>query len=229
MVRLLTFPILLVILICVGCGGQGDSASSSVAASNVSSTHASASEASPTDVVSQFLDEVRRGGANSNAGNLLTVKAQEELDRIGLSVQPIGSPAARFEVTRGEAVPGEPDAMLVHSLWTEPSPDGSNSQFQVVWAVQRESAGWRISGMAMELQPGKPPTVIDFENGNLMAQTLAPQPAQPAAGAATAPTANSAASGTTPAATIPAASNQQLIPSARETQAANPATQMQLK
>ena len=156
-----------------GCGGDSESkvaersgdSSQSPAAANVK-------KASPTDVVSQFLDRVRRGGEDSDAGILLTTRAQSELKRIGRSVQPIGSPDAFFNVTRSEPVPGEPDSMLVHSIWSEPSGDGTNSDYQVVWAVQRESDQWRISGLAMELQPGQPPTIIDFENGDLMAKLL---------------------------------------------------------
>lgn len=129
-------------------------------------------KASPTDVVSQFLDRVRRGGEDSDAGKLLTSRAQSELNRIGRSVQPIGSPDAFFNVTRSEAVPGEKDSMLVHSIWSEPAADGTKSDYQVVWAVQLENGDWRISGLAMELVPNQPPTIIDFENGDLMAQLL---------------------------------------------------------
>ena len=133
---------------------------------------------SPIDVVSQFLDRVRRGGQDSDAGILLTQRAQSELKRIGRSVQPIGSPDAHFNVTRSEKVPGETDSMLVHSIWSEPSATSDSGaetpriDYQVVWAVQREHGQWRISGLAMELQPGQPPMIIDFENGDLMAQLL---------------------------------------------------------
>jgi hypothetical protein len=128
---------------------------------------------SPTDVVSQFLDEVRRGGEDSRANDLLTERAQAELKQIGRTVQPIGSPDAGFQVTRAESVPGEAESALVHSVWSEPNPDGTKSDFQVVWAVQKEPAGWRISGLAMELEPDQAPVIIDFENGELMAKLLA--------------------------------------------------------
>jgi len=133
----------------------------------------------PADVVSQFLDEIRRGGEDSRANDLLTQRAQSELARIGQSVQPIGSPDAGFEVTRFESIPDDPSSALVHSIWSEPS-GGANNQFQVVWAVHKEPVGWRISGLAMELSPDQPPMVIDFENGELMAKLLTP-PAEQAA------------------------------------------------
>jgi len=127
----------------------------------------------PTHVVSQFLDEVRRGGEDVRANELLTQQAQSVLKQIGQSVHPIGSPDARFQVTRYEPVPNEPNSALVHSIWSEPNGDGSNSDFQVVWAVEKEKAGWRISGLAMELDVNQPPLIIDFENAQLMANLLA--------------------------------------------------------
>ncbi|WP_146595326.1 hypothetical protein [Novipirellula galeiformis] len=158
----------------LGCGSGSDvaeQASSEPAAS--STAPPAAAKSSPTDVVSQFLDQVRRGGEDSGAGDLLTERAQAELKRIGRSVQPIGSPDARFNVTQAREVPGEANSMLVQSIWTEPGPDGTQSDFEVVWALQLEAAGWRISGLAMEIDPSQPPIVIDFENGDEMAKLLA--------------------------------------------------------
>ncbi len=158
----------------VGCGGSEEVAQQASPNTNVATTSAkSPAETSATDVVSQFLDQVRRGGENSGAGELLTQRAQAELKRIGRTVQPIGSPDARFNVTQAREVPNEPNSMLVQSIWTEPGPEGTQNDFEVVWAVQREASGWRISGLAMEIDPTEPPIVIDFENGEEMAKLLA--------------------------------------------------------
>ena len=157
----------------VGCGSGSPVAEQVPPASAQVTSATSAAVPSPTDVVSQFLDEIRRGGEDSNANLLLTSKAQAELKRIGQTIQPIGSPDAGFQVTRSELVPGEDNAALVHSLWTEPAADGSKTELQVVWAVQREEAGWRISGLVMELDPAAEPVIFDFENGARMAQLLA--------------------------------------------------------
>ena len=155
---------------CLGCGSSSDVAER--ASTAPATTVRTEPQANPVDVVSQFLDRVRRGGEDASAGNLLTRKAQAELKRIGRSVQPIGSPDARFEVSRSQEVPGEPNSSLVHSVWSEPNGDGSMAAYQVVWAVERDPDQWRISGLAMELAPGEPPEIIDFEDGELMAQLL---------------------------------------------------------
>ncbi len=154
----------------VGCGSSTPSAgpAGQTSDANVAGTDAP----QPTDIVRQFLDQIRRGGDDSGAGNLLTQRAQSELKRIGRNLEPIGTPDASYNVTRGETVPNDPDSMLVHSIWSEPNEDGSQSNFQVVWALQRESVGWRISGLAMEFEPGQDPAIINFEDGNSMQQIL---------------------------------------------------------
>ena len=160
---------------CVGCGKSevAQATANPTSASSGVTAESAPTQVTPTDVVSQFLDQVRRGGANSEAGQFLTQKAQSELKRIGRSVQPIGSPDAHFDVIRAVKVPEEDNAMLVESRWTEPNPDGTKSEFQVVWSVEQESTGWRISGLALLEEGTETPTVIDFENGNMMAQWLA--------------------------------------------------------
>jgi hypothetical protein len=161
------------LICCIGCGSASQ-VEPAVAEQNADAvavhSPVATSEPTPTDVVSQFLDEVRRGGEDSRANDLLTERARVELRRIGQSIQPIGSPDARFQVTRAENVPGDDSSALVHSLWSEP--DGS--EIQVVWAVQQESVGWRISGLAMELDPNQDPVVMDFENAEMMAKLLSP-------------------------------------------------------
>jgi hypothetical protein len=163
----------------IGCGSSSQVAERPAA--EAASATQTATLSSPADVVSQFLDEIRRGGKDSNANDLLTVRARSELNRIGQAIQPIGSPNARFLVTRAETVPGEETSALVHSIWSEPNVDGTKTDFQVVWALQQEQADWRISGLAMELEPNEDPLIIDFENAELMAKLLSP-PARPQIG-----------------------------------------------
>jgi hypothetical protein len=154
----------------IGCGGSSTTAVSSPSPS--SSQIAQDNTPQPTDIVSQFLDQVRRGGDNTAAGDLLTQAAQMELKRIGRSVQPIGTPNASFKVTRGEAHPDDPNAMIVHSIWSEPNEEGGQSDSEVLWGLKREPNGWRISGLAVEPEPGVDLVVVNFEDGNSMLQML---------------------------------------------------------
>lgn len=165
----LTLPALALL----GCGGSSEVADSAATRPKAPANESSAQpQMRPEEVVAQFLDRIRRGGDGNDAGEMLTQKAQSELRRIGRTVQPIGSPNARFEVSRSEEIPGEAGSALVHSVWSEPGPDGELIEYQVVWAVERDPRQWRISGLAMEFEPGQDPEIIDFEDGELMAQLL---------------------------------------------------------
>ena len=173
--------VLLTMAISTGCG----SSSSPVAENGVDASSDHSAQASETavvditpavDVVSQFLDAMRRGGSDTESLSLVTTKAREEFRRTGLVMQPIGSPDAKFEVTRSEAVPGQTDAALVHSKWTEPTDEGQTETYEVVWAVQKESDDWKISGMVIGQAVGGTPIVVDFENGSNLASMFQPAP-----------------------------------------------------
>ena len=166
----------------VGCGSSSETVQKSVdgdgSTSPATAGGPEADQAAASQIVSQFLDRVRRGSETAPAEELLTTTAQSELKRIGRRVEPMASHDATFRVTRcapAPAVDGQPagSSMLVQSIWSEPNGEtGGITDFQVVWAVQRQPDGWRISGMVMQFSPDQPPTVIDFENGNQMAMML---------------------------------------------------------
>lgn len=128
-----------------------------------------------TEVVSEFLDTIRRGGMDKGADRLLTNRARQELARIGHKLQPLGTPSAKYTVTRAENIPDSPGSALVHSYWTEPDPSELDPAgvvtIQVVWAVQFEGSAWRISGLAVSAD-GSNPMILDFENGDAMASYL---------------------------------------------------------
>ena len=69
---------------------------------------------------------------------------------------------------------------MVHSIWSEPNAEGDNvASSQVVWALRQEQSGWRISGLAITIDPqAEDPVVFNFEDGNQMAAMLA----EPASG-----------------------------------------------
>lgn len=174
-----------------GCSKQETASTPATASTATLAAEQTPQQASEAEaVVSHFLDRIRRGGENHNAMALLTDRAQSELKRIDQVVQPIGSPDARFEVTRstpmpidtsvdGQAVTGR----LVHCIWTEPAAEAEGDSgstetqtYQVVWSVILQPDGWKISGLVLEMSPDEPPMVLDFENGEQMAKILGGQP-----------------------------------------------------
>lgn len=147
-----------------GCGGSAPTAESQpeppAPEPAAAAIEAAPDEESPQEVVSRFLDGVRRGGAAADVGRLMTQKAREQYGSVGLVMQPIGAPDATFEVTR--SVPYGEDGALVNSLWTEKDPSGETITYQVGWALKREPDGWRVSGLILEDDPE--PRVLNFES-----------------------------------------------------------------
>jgi hypothetical protein len=171
----------------VGCGGSNQLAGTS----GSSTATAKVTTDGAVETVNQFLDAIRRGGGDSAAANLLTATARKECENRGIMIQPIGSPQAKYEVTRGEAIPGRTDAALVHSLWTEPGEQGPQTH-EVLWAVKFEAGhGWRVSGMVVEQTKGQP-MAIDFENGEELARIMGMGSSGPAAQTAASPASQAA-------------------------------------
>jgi hypothetical protein len=127
----------------------------------------------PTEIVSQFLDRVRRGGDDSGACELLTKLAQQEMTRIGRPLQFPGSPDTTFEVRQSFPVPDQTNAVWVHTYLAEPGPTGQSVQYEVVWTVRKENPGWRICGFVVDQGEDLEPMQIDFENGDEMEARLA--------------------------------------------------------
>lgn len=120
----------------------------------------------PEEVVGAFLDGMRTGNAKVIEG-LLSTRARQEIADKGLDIAPIGSPQARFEIGVAQlADPKDPNTMLVSSNWLEPGNNGQAAgAYEVVWALIKETDGWRICEMAVDThQEGEEIQVVNFEN-----------------------------------------------------------------
>ena len=171
--RLLTLGSLATLCLALtGCGGgettspNATQAATATPRANAASFAAVAPRGKPEVVVNEFLDLVRRGGQSQTAMAMLTAQARRQLAAIGASVQEIGSPEAQFEVTRSQVLAEDADSALVHSLWREPDPTTGQpvQQAEIVWAVQHEVGGWRISRFALQMDGEAEPTVVNFED-----------------------------------------------------------------
>ena len=159
-----------------GCGGSGGVAEKQSTANGASQNNQTAAqqsaggpagaasqtgtEQSPESVVSEFLDGVRRGGSAADVGRLMSSRARQEYAAAGLVMQPLGAPDAVFEITR--SVPYGDAGVLVNSLWTEKDETGQTLTYQVGWALKKEAAGWRVSGLILDDDPE--PRIFNFES-----------------------------------------------------------------
>jgi hypothetical protein len=119
------------------------------------------SDSPPDAVVSAFLEATRRGD-DQLAASLLSQKALEETTKIGLAVKPPGTPSMEYHIQGAEFVEHVPEGAYVHSTWTEQH-EGELEQYEVTWILRQEEIGWRIVGMAAEMNPDEPPYVLNFE------------------------------------------------------------------
>lgn len=149
----------------LGCGGQADpngGGSSALATRATSAT--SSSVVPPNEIVAMFSDSIRRGDKETTI-KLITLAAREEIQRRGMTIDPPGSPEASYKIGEVKFLDQDRDAAYVESFWIEPGVNGQpNQQTEVVWAVQLEPEGWRISGLAIDNGPNEEPTLVDFEN-----------------------------------------------------------------
>jgi hypothetical protein len=122
-------------------------------------------DSKPDEVVIAFLEAIRSGD-ESVASQLLTLKAQEETEKEGLSLDPPGTPSMQYRIEKVEYVADIKDAAYVNSVWTDSAAGPSENPFEVVWVLRRQSDGWRIAGMAAQIVPDEPPVFINFEEPN---------------------------------------------------------------
>ncbi len=151
-------------LVC-GCGGEsGTTQQSKATPTTVQSTTTAAANTSikaddPKLAVTLFLDALKAGDKATTEA-LLTTKARAETAAHDLVVQPPGAPNASYSIGRVEQADGN-DAAYVSCVWAE---GDAESEFEVVWIVRREAAGWRIAGMATRLEGADEPIVLNFED-----------------------------------------------------------------
>lgn len=122
-------------------------------------------EDGPDEVVRAFLDAARSGD-DSTATQLLTDKAREETDREGLTLDPPGTPSMKYDIVKVDYHEQNPHAAYVTSSWVEQSsdPGASNDPIEVVWVLRRQSNGWRIAGMAAQMDPNEQHVWLNFED-----------------------------------------------------------------
>ena len=158
----------------VGCGGSKTPAPAAgqpqQAAAQAASTTAAPmkpavqvpADAAPDQVVTIFLDALKTGDTATKA-SLLTAKALAETTKHEFEVNPQSAPNAQYEVHPAQFLEDNPNGAHVKSVWTESFEDGQVT-YEVVWVLRRETPGWRIAGMAIELVPNQPPAFLNFED-----------------------------------------------------------------
>lgn len=166
------FVVVLASLAPLGCSGGGKpAAAKKPAAESTNKTVQTApepqpimlpAETEPDKVVATFLNALRTGD-KATAAHLLTLKAREETAKHNIAVDPQSAPNAGYEVRPPQYLANNPNGAHVSSLWTELYQDGK-VQYEIVWVLRRETEGWRVAGMAIEMVPGQEKAFLNFED-----------------------------------------------------------------
>ena len=151
----------------IGCGGSSDSKAHTGQAAPQTGAAVNKplpvpADATPDQVVQMFLDALR-GGDQATTATLLTKKALTETSKRNLSVCPQATPHMIYDITKAEVQANDPNLAYVNVIWTESYADGDVT-YEVIWGLRRQTEGWRIAGMAIELVPGQGPAYLNFED-----------------------------------------------------------------
>jgi len=201
-----------------GCGKSDDAAPVAAAPA--------AAPAQPEEILDQFLTAVKTGD-KAKAEGLLSTVAREKTAAEGIGIGDLSGASSQmaFQIQGVQplVMPDGKEAAHVSCVFTEKLEDGKTETHNIIWALRKETVGWRVAGMAWTPFAGEPPIFMDFEDPADMLrkqQLLAeeqerranPKAAQPATTVAGQP-----ASGT-PAVGAPAAGTPNTTPSPVPTQ-----------
>lgn len=172
------FVVVLASFAVVGCSGKGTPAAAKKPEAEAKTTTVQAAPApqpimlpadtEPDKVVATFLNALRTGDKATTA-HLLTLKAREETAKHNIAVDPQSAPHAGYEVRPPQYLANNPNGAHVSSLWTELYQDGK-VEYEIVWVLRRETEGWRVAGMAIEMVPGQEKAFLNFEDPTDMLQ-----------------------------------------------------------
>jgi hypothetical protein len=143
-------------LIAAGCGKQ---ASDGPSATNEAAQ--SAQLEGPAAAAAAFLEAIRTGNEKAAMAMLSTLARQKNAS-LDSSVTPSASDTAKFVIGKVDYL-GD-DGARVACKWSDLDSDGQMKTDEAVWVLRRETEGWRIIGLAIELFPGEMPLVLKFED-----------------------------------------------------------------
>ena len=98
-----------------------------------------------------------------NAQHLFTREATAMMLRFDLPLAFPGEPDATFEVSPAKFATSKQEICQVLCTISE-EVDGRSTESEIGWMLKRSSAGWRVSGMLLPSEDGKPMDFLNFES-----------------------------------------------------------------
>ncbi|MEM8733827.1 MAG: hypothetical protein AAGG44_06385, partial [Planctomycetota bacterium] len=126
----------------------------------------------PAQAAAVFLDSLRSGNVQAING-ILTELAQQEVAKSSWGMEPVGTPEGRFEIGRVGYPYEDKSVALVECTWVEPPvPNETPVSMDIVCEVHKETAGWRISALAVTVPGTEDTLVLDFEDAAALDATV---------------------------------------------------------
>ncbi len=119
-------------------------------------------DATPAQVCQRFM-RLMRSGNRIAAENLLTRTALSVTTQAGLQLEPMGGPTAVYKVGEVKYATTKQRLAQVECSIVD-NVEGEEYEMNVTWLVRKQSLGWRISGVMLELESGQVPDLLSFEN-----------------------------------------------------------------
>ncbi len=154
-----SLSVLMLGVACLGFSGCGNSDEAAPVAT------VTAPPAQPEEILQQFLTSVK-AGEKDKAENLLTTLAREKTAAEGIGIGNLSNAGVSFEIQGVQplVMPDGKEAAHVSCVFTEKQADGKTESHNIIWAMRKETDGWRVAGMAWTPFPGEPPVLMNFED-----------------------------------------------------------------
>ncbi|MDR2755519.1 MAG: hypothetical protein LBC20_07405 [Planctomycetaceae bacterium] len=150
-----------------GCGGEPVLPSQPVAALPTAAFAITTSDtdlpetSTASEIVSRFMTAILHGESRT-IRTLLTPLARQKSKELGISFTPQTSHTASFTID--QIIPHGENCVYVHTTLTDSNEKGEKETAEIVWIVDKNEEGWRISGAAAELFDGQDKTLLNFED-----------------------------------------------------------------
>lgn len=141
-----------------GASNSGDQ--KSVAVSDA--PQPAAFDATPEGVARKFMDLLQSGN-RLEAESLLTRISLSNITDVGLKLEPMGGPQAKFTI--GDAIYATNRKKLAHVECTiRDHSSGQAEEMKISWQAKIQGEQWRISGVILEVEEAPGFDLLSFEN-----------------------------------------------------------------
>jgi len=156
-------------LLAFGCNKSADHGTTQATSAAAANPAANAASRDAKEVVSHFLEAIRKGD-NDEATKLLSKVARQKAEESGRYVVPPPNEGAKIEVEDATYPTPAHDIAHVPTRWIELDETGKPRTDKAIWVCRLEPEGWRVAAFAAYVFEGEDPLLLNFEDLDDMAK-----------------------------------------------------------